>query len=806
MKNLNISQKYQNCINELKLPSDKRDLDKIVIYLHTLQPFMNLIKNQNIEYEEIILKSSKIMKYQYNNKNDIIIHYGDKGEKFYIILRGKVKIFVPVFKEYYMSETDYILYLLNLKNNKQNELISQCLKLNEVNFSIPYEKFDDFLYDLAFKKTKGGIYLEKREILESAKKIYNHTLNDNYRNYLENISPNKYISLTQVTNSVIENTNNINYYHKIIYKKNLSKEIKQKKVRVPIYELVNIFQDGDTFGELALENATSDKRRATIIAIENCDLAVVDKKEYNSLIKDSVVRCKKKFFELINTYRIFNDIGYSTFNKKYYSLFRYIRMNNDNLILKENQKCDNIYFLVSGECELYIDKNICEINELINKLSQTLIDLKNKNNELNENRSKYFQITFDEDIPSNNTIFNMKKNKRNLIKAINLEDFDINKINNVLIDNNDYINNKKFHSEYFNEMILSKKRVKLGVYNSRQIIGLNDLVNFNVNYDNNNNYNNTSIVNCRCRSINCEMYKIDFKSFINLYENEPSVKKYTNELLIQSICCIIQRLILHKYVIHKKITQKNKNDKNTFNKSSIKNINLRTEIEKPKKYIDLNKNINRKPITNILNFLRLKNSKFEFNRNKKNIPTNNIISNDNNFIIQKNEMKYKSKSQSKLVYTSSSNFDFYKSLFPIPTFYKKYCHKIKCRTMDNKSNMNSTSSVANNGFKRIFTKMNNRNKKMDSFENNNNSEEDSITYFTYYIDNGNNFREIKVNVDDECEKNEILKIKNLRDKENKLYYKTLSRDKRSFEKLKITLPAFNKYKQSHKNLNIKTLK
>ena len=798
MENLNISQRCQNCINELKLPSNKRDLNKIIKYLHTLQPFMNLIKDQNMNYENIILQTSKIMKYQYNNKNDIVIHYGDKGEKFFIILRGKVNIFVPVLKEYYMSENDFILYLLNLKNNKQNELISQCLKLNVVNFSIPYEKFDEFLYDLVFKKTKGGIYLDKREILDMAKKIYNHTLNDSYRNYLQNISPNEYILLTKVSNAVIENTNNINYYHRIINKRNLSKEIKQKKVRIPIYELINTFQEGDTFGELALENESNNKRQATIIAIENCDLAVVDKIEYNSLIKDSVIKSKNKFFNLINTYRIFDDIGYNTFNKKYYPLFRYVRINNDNLILKENHKCDSVYFLISGECELYVDKNICEANDLIHKLSQVLSGLRNKNNKFKENQKKYFHSAFDEDIVNNHkTIFNMKKNQINLSKKINLKEIDIDKMNNVLIDNNDYINNKKFHSEFFNKMILTKKRIKLGVYNLKQIIGLNDLVNSNENGIN----SNTSIVNCRCSSMNCEMYKIEYKNFINIYENEPSVKKYTNELLIQSICCIIQRLILHKYIIHKKIIQKDKNNKNNFNKSSISNINLRKGIEKSKKIIEFNKKINGKTIISILNSLPHKSNKRNKYRNIKYIPINNITTNENNFLTQKNKITNVNKNKKKIFYMSSTNFDFYKNLFSISTFYKKYCRQIKSKTIDNKINMNTISTVSNNS-KTIISKTNSRNRKIDIFTKNNSSEEDSITYFNYYIDDGNNIREIKVNVD-ECEKNEILKFNNFKSKKDKLYYKTLPRNKTSFRKLKIKLPSFKKYMQSHKNLSLK---
>ena len=50
--------------------------------------------------------------------------------------------------------------------------------------------------------------------------------------------------------------------------------------------MVPKFGKGDTFWELALYNLIN-KRMATIIALNDCSFSVINKIEYNELIKDS---------------------------------------------------------------------------------------------------------------------------------------------------------------------------------------------------------------------------------------------------------------------------------------------------------------------------------------------------------------------------------------------------------------------------------------------------------------------------------------------------------------------------------------
>ena len=126
------------------------------------------------------------MNLQSNKTNDLIIQYGERGNNFYIILQGTIGIFVPKFTEYYMNEEEFILHLLKLRIYNQNELIIQCLRKNSLIFSIPNERFDDFLFDLKNKK----IFIEKKRLISKAEEVYDYLNSEEYinnKNSIKNI-------------------------------------------------------------------------------------------------------------------------------------------------------------------------------------------------------------------------------------------------------------------------------------------------------------------------------------------------------------------------------------------------------------------------------------------------------------------------------------------------------------------------------------------------------------------------------------------------------------------------------------------
>jgi len=102
------------CINALKCnPSERsEELIKIIgFYLQLLKNFMNIFKGQieNEELKELLYNISSQLKHEHIEKNKFIFKYGEKANKFYIIIKGKVTFCVPKLNKQYLNEEEYIL-------------------------------------------------------------------------------------------------------------------------------------------------------------------------------------------------------------------------------------------------------------------------------------------------------------------------------------------------------------------------------------------------------------------------------------------------------------------------------------------------------------------------------------------------------------------------------------------------------------------------------------------------------------------------------------------------------------------------
>ena len=74
-------------------------------HLRNLKKFIHKLSDlSEEEFELILFNITSHLNSEKNNKNDIICRYGDKADKFYIVLKGKVIFLVPEENKYYMSE------------------------------------------------------------------------------------------------------------------------------------------------------------------------------------------------------------------------------------------------------------------------------------------------------------------------------------------------------------------------------------------------------------------------------------------------------------------------------------------------------------------------------------------------------------------------------------------------------------------------------------------------------------------------------------------------------------------------------
>ena len=522
MKNI----KLEKCINELRKCSKNRNYEIIIDYLKTLEPLMKLLEEKFEKNEEIITKLAPIMIYEEYKENDIIIKYGEKVDNIYIILNGNICILSPKFNEYYMNEEEFILYLLKLRKNNQKEILNQCIKFNAHNFSLNQELLIEFLLNLESNNMQKGFIYKSRKIIKAVKNLVKHIkLNEDDVNEIktENISPEKYISFLEIDEEIIKNT-------EYILKEEMIKD-GRKLVKIPNYEQKAILKEGEIICKDIMDNSNN-KRNETLIALSECDLIKINKIQYHELMKEFIAKIKNKFYNLILNYKIFNNIPYSNFIKKYYQSFKYMKVTKNQVLFNEGDICDKLFFISNGEYELFFDGNIQEINNIILRLNNILDDLKAF---IIDKRKKII----DQNIHQSKIYMKLKNN---LYQFFSKYENEINLKKIIHQIKNKELNRKILEEKNLFKIYSHKRRIKLGIYKSRQIIGLNDIIN--------RNEGNFCLFNCKCSSFHGELCYIPYNKFLSIYESEDKVDLYTNELLFQNIYYIIERLVSHKkYII-----------------------------------------------------------------------------------------------------------------------------------------------------------------------------------------------------------------------------------------------------------------
>ena len=509
-----------DCISELNKPISERKTEKIIKYIKSLSPFMTLIKEElkkNSEYLENIIK---IFHYIKKLKHKIIVREGEKGNEFFIILRGKVAILVLQPEYYNMTEEEYILHLLKLKKNNENECIKQTIMHNQLIYPVE-ENFDSLFKGLIQRKTTGGVYLDNENILKKADEVSNYLKLKNKE--MKKISPNDYIKINKIDNSIIEKSG-LNYDEK---------GNKRNKVVIMGYNLVNYFETGQTFGEVALENS-SNKRIATIIATEDCDIVYIVKKEYNSLIKNSIERTIRNFYNVIYSFKLFKFITKYSFDRLYYNFFVYRKFNKGNFLINQNEECDNLYFIFKGEFEVFTERNIIEVNNLLIIYKKKLIDI-------NPQFEKEYKIINDEK------------------------------------ENDDLIINKRFKSNESNKILFEKRKINLGIFCKREIIGFSDCC-----FIYEKEYLNSGIIHqkrkgcvtCKCLSINGETYNVTQEFFDKMIKDEHSIMRLKGETEIKKLKLFIEILEHHKKRLFDEIEYKNNQISKEYHFLSLKEKNL----------------------------------------------------------------------------------------------------------------------------------------------------------------------------------------------------------------------------------------
>ena len=167
------------------LNKTKRSLDEILIiksYLSTMT-FLSTLKVP-ISNDKLLYSLSIYLKIEKKTKDTILFRFGNRGNKFYIILEGQVSIFILKETKAVISFKRYFLHILLLKMLKEEELIRKTILANSKKIS----HFDDKDFDIYYEKIVNftNKYFKKNIKYEDIMKAEENKEENNYNNNSKN--------------------------------------------------------------------------------------------------------------------------------------------------------------------------------------------------------------------------------------------------------------------------------------------------------------------------------------------------------------------------------------------------------------------------------------------------------------------------------------------------------------------------------------------------------------------------------------------------------------------------------------------
>ena len=601
-----LEYKYNACIKSLEskkeIERNDEDLENIQIYLNTLLYFRRLKLFDPVNVDNTVINISKVIKYVSIPKNNYVLKLGEKGNAFYLILKGKVSIMVAEYKKVYLNIEDYLIFLLKLYYFKENELLKETMLLNKHKYAIE-DDFEYFIKNIYVKQrlleneVRKEIKAVKDNIkdLKDAKIESKNMFSENLTKMIEKIFPDVInlpeIKMIKRKNNANNKTNTyVNYIFNNNFKENevtpdkiislinidnynVFEKGSYKPFSIPFYFQINTLERGKYFGHTALE--TNSKGTITIITLQDSSFGIIEKNDYFRLLSKINRELDMNFYSTLYNLPFFKDIAKTVFQRFYSSFFEYHLYKRNYLLYEMKKKTNLLYLINNGRFSIYINGNIIDLYNILIYLQTE------KNNRINKNK---FKID-DEEYKSK-------------IKIVEKDEKD------------DIIYNSKFKTKEFNDAVSAHNEIYLGSFEGNMLIGLADYVNKKTS---------TSLFTIKIESNYCELYEITSQNFNTIITDYPATTDIIEDFEVMKLNLIISKIITYK-----------NNFFNSLEKKEINNITQRRNIQEREKEIAIYNKTQKS-----FKSYRINNKMFSSLNTERNSRNNNgkfLFSGENNFL------------------------------------------------------------------------------------------------------------------------------------------------------------------------------
>ena len=355
-----ILNKTQRNENELKI---------ICSYLEKLNKFITLLNVDKDDLESLLKNLSVHLKCEKYAKGKVVFRYGEKGHKFFIVLKGSVNILILKENKIRLTFFEYINHLIILYAIGEIGLMQKIIKSNRNCYDVNEKDIIDFvdkynkkLEKLISSRKKNRFFnfdeLDIKHLTQSLQEIY-YQIEQNYSN------PKEYIKLIFPYDINEKEYQNYNEKNLIIYS---------------YFEVTKLIQ-GNFFGEIALEKSSS-RRTATIICYEDCLFGTLSREAYNNSLREIQVKERRFNVKTLLSFKIFSNLNWNIFQNHFFNFFKIIHVSRNENVIQQGSPIHDIFFVRDGQYEM--------TSELSNKKIDKLIQhLRNKRNINDKNLKAY---------------------------------------------------------------------------------------------------------------------------------------------------------------------------------------------------------------------------------------------------------------------------------------------------------------------------------------------------------------------------------------------------------------------------------
>ena len=663
--------------------------------------------------------------------NKFVLRMNEIGRDCYFLISGKLSVLKPVeYQKIKISYNDYLIYLSNLYNNNEFDLLKKVLSINNRDYLKIYN-LDKILRDIdeinAFIKsyciTKLNLKIKNNVInykdinkIDSELKEFNFTFLDfnidenEIEENIQKIQSNEYDDKITIENKLknyilkIFQPSQDDIYNMIPYDFLLNDVLKEQNNNTNTailfkYELFLYLYPGAFFGETALENIFNNRRNATIRTEEDCNIISLNQKLYGSILYESTKLIKDLDILFLRKNYFFSEIPINIFNKLYFPMFKLVSKNKNDLIFQQNSELKSIYFLKEGKVKFETYLSAIDIFNIIKYFIDYLIHkktyLKISNDQIN-NLKNYYLNNEDLIYETNNSIIYKEKineiNKYEIYTTCNYESIGILEFSSLL---NNYIfssyvvsNTAKFfeiNKENLNKIIKREKDIHKDYYKlikNKILMQIKRLYYLKLNFLSHIKYK----INQNFFKINNNIEDIDLSSLNNdniyLKEEIKNDSKHSNN-----------------------VTNENKNENNydSINKPQESGNIREKQLNQYNNYIQMKKPLKSNKFAKYFGHYD-----YEIQKNNKwsSVTLRYTKYNEKYFINKRLYIKNKSNIKNKMNNTNLNNSDNnidYKDIINTLISYepKKYnLSKLSLKSENNNSNINDKINIGNN---HIFT-------------------------------------------------------------------------------------------------------